>query len=223
MTAHLRPVRCGASDRSHLVWTPISMIVLVQFLLSCASPHDLAISPHPVVMADRHADDYAVYGDFLEHANRALLPLSGGVHHVFAVADTLSRMPWQSFSDEGSGDLLAETFARMYHPADLTESFYAANEAQLCLDPHRFRSRHPVVLIAGGSAACAEAGGEPRELSGDLLVTGFSRVGFSDDRRQALMVVEAACGPRCGWISAVHMELVEGRWTVLYSRQVIVF
>jgi hypothetical protein len=199
------------------------MIVLLQVLLSCTFAQDLAISPQHAVEADYLADEYMVYGEFLESANRAVLGRSGGVHHVFAVADTLSRMPWTSFSDEESGDLLTETFERMNLPTGLTDSFYAANDAQLCLDAHRFRSRHPVVLIARGSATCAEAAGESRDSTAALLITGFSRVGFSDDRRQALMVVEADCGPRCGWISAVHMVLVEGRWTVLYSRQVIVY
>jgi len=184
---------------------------------------DMGIPLHRATVEDRHAEEYAVYGDFLDGANGAVLSLSGGVHHVFAVADTLARMPWTSFTDERSGDLLAETFDRMNLPAGLTDSFYAANAAQLCLQAGRFRSRHPIVLIARGDDTCMEPGGLMKDPAAVPLVTGFSRVGFSDDGSQALMVVETDCGSRCGWVSAVHLGLVEGQWTVIHSRQVILF
>jgi hypothetical protein len=204
--------------------TPIiSMTVLLQVLVSCVFSQDVGISLHQTAVEDRHTEEYAVYGEFLERVNREVLPLSGGVHHVFAVADTMARMPWASFTDDRSGDLLTETFAHMNLPAGLTDSFYAANATQLCLQAERFRSRHPVVLIERDADGCMKPVGVPRDSAAAPLVTGFSRVGFSDDRGQALMVVETDCGPRCGWVSAVHLELVAGHWTVLHSRQVILF
>lgn len=53
-----------------------------------------------------------------------------------------------------------------------------------------------------------------RTYSGSNGLLGFSRVGFSSDRSQALVYVWHYCGDTCGKGGLFHCTLADGAWTV---------
>lgn len=157
--------------------------------------------------------------------------------HVFSQAG----LPILLLSDSTRGALpfgIGDTtdlrsFERMLTevPPELIADFQARNASRVPLRVEAIRAvgvRTPIALITGAErrAATEDSMGSWvfQQYPGAGAVITLSRVGFSPDRRLALLHEIFDCGPRCGGTQLILAERrADGRWTVSRTQEGITF
>jgi hypothetical protein len=164
-----------------------------------------------------------VYAAVLDHVfSRAGLPI------LLLLDSTRGALPFGIADKAG-----LRIFERMLTevPPELIANFQARNASRVPLRVESIRAvgvRTPVALITGAErhAATEDSIGvwAFQQYPGVDAVITLSRVGFSPDRRLALLHEIFSCGPRCGGTQLILAERrTDGRWTVRQTQEGITF
>lgn len=180
------------------------LFVTSWLLLASTVSHPAASSPDPA----RCPADYAVYSVVLDSLYRNVAV------EAFLVGDsTRGSFP---FSDRNVME--AALVQESEISAALLEDYARRNESTRALEDCFDTTRRPVQLVGRAErerigAAASNWDGYPDGYPAHGMVT-FSRVGFTQDRAQAILQVFFHCGGRCGGGQVVLLNRRNGAWVV---------
>ncbi len=190
----------------------------VASLDACTSAASPALRPQQAGAPTPEDTVYAVVLDSLY--SRANLP-------ILLLADsTMGAIPFGPRDSTGLA-----TFARLVRdlPAEVVADFQARNSRPARLRVEAIRGvRLPLAMLTGEQERAAEEDSLGvwvfQQYPGARVVLTLSRVGFSSDRRLALLHVVSTCGSRCGGTRLILVERrADGRWAVRDTERGITF
>jgi len=180
------------------------LLVTFGLLLASAVTGPVAPSPDPA----RCPEDYAVYSVVLDSLYRNVAV------EAFLVGDSTRG----SFPFGDRNVMEAALVQESGTSAALLEDYARRNESPRPLEDC-FGTRRGPVRLAGRpereriGAASSNWDGYPDGYPAHGMVT-FSRVGFTQDRTQAIVQVFFHCGGRCGGGQVVILDRPDGAWVV---------
>lgn len=177
----------------------------------------LALSCHSVILfKEAEQDDYCIYSEFLEYFPH-LMPEKQFKTFVISQGTGVGHL---KIGDEHHG-LLKRVLPLVPVLQESTlEDFKQKNSTTTILEPKRM-NKHNIVIITKEERESIFREGPVgwdefyERYKGSQGILTFSKVGYSKDRKQALLSYDNGCGGKCGHGGVVVLHYVNRAWKIV--------